>query len=188
MEFHNPPDVQSVPSVDALHIVNKKHKEEVDVLDKRISGLKDEIQNLRDRNDSQMKQLREWSIDTDYIEQHELTDDFNALIDKHKEVFKTIKDDVSLVAEGEYTDNTANMNDKLVDEFVDMYKELIEKLVNYEFMYKWSVSGTVDFSIGEIDAKDAKEAEDVARDMCYEGFTNYEVEVDDVDASNVEQQ
>ena len=28
MEFHNPTDVQSVPSVDALHVVNKKHKEE----------------------------------------------------------------------------------------------------------------------------------------------------------------
>ena len=28
MEFHNPTDVQSVPSVDALHLVNKKHKED----------------------------------------------------------------------------------------------------------------------------------------------------------------
>ena len=54
MEFHNPTDVQSVPSVDALHLVNKRHKEEVD-------ALKVEMQNLRDRNDSQMKQLREWN-------------------------------------------------------------------------------------------------------------------------------
>jgi len=45
MEFHNPTDVQSVPSVDALHVVNKKHKEEVD-------GLKAEMQSLRDNPES----------------------------------------------------------------------------------------------------------------------------------------
>ena len=79
MEFHNPTDVQSVPTVDALHVVNKKHTEEVD-------ALKKEMQNLRDRNTNQMKQLTEWSIDTDYIEQDELKDDFTALINKLKEV------------------------------------------------------------------------------------------------------
>ena len=181
MEFHNPTDVQSVPSVDALHVVNKKHKEEVD-------ALKVEMQNLRDRNDNQMKQLREWSIDTDYLEQDELKDDFTALINKIKEVFKTVKDDVLLVAEAEYADNNSNMNAKVIDELVDMYKDLMEKLVNYEFEYTWSVSGTVDFSISEIKAKDANDAETQARDMCYEGFYNGDCEVDDVDASNVEQQ
>ena len=181
MEFHNPTDVQSVPSVDALHVVNKKHKEEVD-------ALKVEIQNLRDRNDNQMKQLREWSVDTDYLEQDELKDDFTALINKLKEVFKTVKDDVLLVAEAEYADNNSNMNAKVIDELVDMYKDLMEKLVNYEFEYTWSVSGTVDFSISEIKAKDANDAETQARDMCYEGFYNGDCEVDDVDASNVEQQ
>jgi len=75
MEFHNPTDVQSVPTVDALHVVNKKHKEEVD-------GLKAEMQSLRDRNDSQMKQLREWNTDTDYIEQDELKDDFDNILER----------------------------------------------------------------------------------------------------------
>ena len=64
----------------------------------------------------------------------------------------------------------------------------MEKLVNFEFEYRWSVSGTVDFSISEIKAKNAEDAENLARDMCYEGFYNGEVECDDVDASNVEQQ
>ena len=181
MEFHNPTDVQSVPSVDALHLVNKKHKEEVD-------ALKAEMQALRDRNDSQMKQLREWNTNTDYIEQDELKDDFTALFAKFKELFNTIRDDATLVSEAEYTDTNGNMNIKIADEFYDLYRLLIEKLQGYEFLYKWSVSGTVDFSIGEIEAKDANDAENIARDMCYEGFTNYEVEVDDVDASNVEQQ
>ena len=181
MESHNPTDVQSVPTVDALHVVNKKHKEEVD-------ALKKEIQNLRDRNDNQMKQLKEWSVDTDYLEQDELKDDFTALINKLKEVFKTVKDDVLLVAEAEYSDTNNYMNAKVIDELVDMYKDLMEKLVNYEFLYKWSVSGTVDFSISEIEAKNAEDAENLARDMCYEGFYNGEVECDDVDASNVEQQ
>ena len=179
---------QSVPTVDALHVVNKKHTEELKRKDDQIEAIKVEIQNLRDRNDNQMKQLKEWSVDTDYQEQDELKDDFTALINKLKEVFKTVKDDVLLVAEAEYADNNSNMNAKVIDELVDMYKDLMEKLVNYEFMYKWSVSGTVDFSISEIEAKDANDAENIARDMCYEGFTNYEVEVDDVDASNVEQQ
>jgi predicted RNase H-like nuclease (RuvC/YqgF family) len=179
---------QSVPSVDALHVVNKKHTEELKRKDDQIEAIKVEIQNLRDRNDNQMKQLKEWSVDTDYLEQDELKDDFTALINKLKEVFKTVKDDVLLVAEAEYGDNNSNMNDKLVDEFVDMYKELIEKLSNYEFLYKWSVSGTVDFSISEIEAKSAEDAETQARDMCYEGFYNGDCEVDDVDASNVEQQ
>ena len=181
MEFHNPTDVQSVPTVDALHVVNKKHTEEVD-------ALKKEMQNLRDRNTNQMKQLTEWSIDTDYIEQDELKDDFTALINKLKEVFKTVKDDVLLVAEAEYADNNSNMNAKVIDELVDMYKDLMEKLVNYEFMYKWSVSGTVDFSISEIEAKNAEDAENLARDMCYEGFYNGDCEVDDVNADNIEQQ
>ena len=180
MEFHNPTDVQSVPSVDALHIVNKKHKEEVD-------ALKNEMQNLRDRNDSQMKQLREWNADTGYIEQDELRDDFDALIAKFKEVFNTIKDDVTLVTEAEYTDTNGNMNIKIADEFYDLYRLLIEKLTGYEFMYKFRVSGTVDFSIDEIEAKDEDDAMEVARDMCYEGFINYAVECDDVDANNVEQ-
>ena len=161
--------------------MNKKHKEEVD-------ALKAEMQALRDRNDSQMKQLREWSIERDYIEQDELKDDFNALVAKFKELFNTIRDDATLVSEAEYTDTNGNMNIKIADEFYDLYRLLIEKLQGYEFLYKWSVSGTVDFSIGEIEAKDANDAENIARDMCYEGFTNYEVEVDDVDASNVEQQ
>ena len=179
---------QSVPSVDALHVVNKKHTEELKRKDDQIEAIKVEIQNLRDRNDNQMKQLREWSVDTDYLEQDELKDDFTALINKLKEVFKTVKDDVSLVAEAEYADNNSNMNDKLVDELVDMYKELIEKLSNYEFLYKWSVSGTVDFSISEIEAKNAEDAENLARDMCYEGFYNGDCEVDDVNADNIEQQ
>lgn len=180
MEFHNPTDVQSVPTVDALHVVNKKHKEEVD-------GLKAEMQSLRDRNDSQMKQLREWNTDTDYIEQDELKDDFTALIAKFKEVFNTIKDDAVLISEGEYTDTNGNMNIKIADEFYDLYRLLIEKLQGYEFMYKFRVTGTVDFSIDDIEAKDEDDAMDVAKDMCYEGFTNYQVEVDDVDANNVEQ-
>ena len=161
--------------------MNKKHKEEVD-------ALKAEMQALRDRNDSQMKQLREWNTNTDYIEQDELKDDFTALFAKFKELFNTIRDDATLVSEAEYTDTNGNMNIKIADEFYDLYRLLIEKLQGYEFLYKWSVSGTVDFSIGEIEAKDANDAENIARDMCYEGFTNYEVEVDDVDASNVEQQ
>ena len=181
MEFHNPTDVQSVPTVDALHVVNKKHTEEVD-------ALKKEMQNLRDRNTNQMKQLTEWSIDTDYIEQDELKDDFTALINKLKEVFKTVKDDVLLVAEAEYGDTNNYMNAKVIDELVDMYKDLMEKLVNYEFLYKWSVSGTVDFSISEIEAKNAEDAENLARDMCYEGFYNGDCEVDDVNADNIEQQ
>jgi|TARA_R100001530_G_C4292223_1_gene148337 predicted RNase H-like nuclease (RuvC/YqgF family) len=181
MEFHNPTDVQSVPTVDALHVVNKKHKEEVE-------SLKKEMQNLRDRNTNQMKQLNEWSVDTDYIEQDELKDDFIALINKLKEVFKTVKDDVLLVAEAEYSDNNNYMNAKVIDELVDMYKDLMEKLMNYEFMYKWSVSGTVDFSISEIEAKNAEDAETQARDMCYEGFYNGDCEVDDVNADNIEQQ
>ena len=180
MEFHNPTDVQSVPTVDALHVVNKKHKEEVD-------GLKAEMQSLRDRNDSQMKQLREWNTDTDYIEQDELKDDFTALIAKFKEVFNTIKDDAVLISEGEYTDTNGNMNIKIADEFYDLYRLLIEKLQGYEFMYKFRVTGTVDFSIDDIEAKDEDDAMNVAKDMCYEGFTNYQVEVDDVDANNVEQ-
>ena len=180
MEFHNPTDVQSVPSVDALHVVNKKHKEEVD-------GLKAEMQSLRDRNDSQMKQLREWNTDTDYIEQDELKDDFTALIAKFKEVFNTIKDDAALISEAEYTDTNNHMNIKIADEFYDLYRLLIEKLTGYEFMYKFRVTGTVDFSIDDIEAKDEDDAMDVAKDMCYEGFTNYQVEVDDVDANNVEQ-
>ena len=180
MEFHNPTDVQSVPSVDALHLVNKRHKEEVD-------ALKVEMQALRDRNDSQMKQLREWSIERDYIEQDELKDDFDALVAKFKEVFDTIRYDVTLVSEGEYTDTNNHMNIKIADEFYDLYRLLIEKLQGYEFMYKFRVSGTVDFSIDEIEAKDEDDAMEVARDMCYEGFTNYQVEVDDVDANNVEQ-
>ena len=181
MEFHNPTDVKSVPTVYALHVVNKRHKEEVD-------ALKAEMQNLRDRNTNQMKQLTEWSIDTDYIEQDELKDDFIALINKHKEVFKTVKDDALLVAEAEYSDTNNYMNARVIDELVDMYKDLMEKLVNYEFEYTWSVSGTVDFSISEIKAKNAEDAETQARDMCYEGFYNGDCEVDDVDASNVEQQ
>ena len=181
MEFHNPTDVQSVPTVDALHVVNKKHTEEVD-------ALKKEMQNLRDRNTNQMKQLTEWSIDTDYIEQDELKDDFTALINKLKEVFKTVKDDVLLVAEAEYGDTNNYMNAKVIDELVDMYKDLMEKLLNYEFLYKWSVSGTVDFSISEIEAKNAEDAENLARDMCYEGFYNGDCEVDDVNADNIEQQ
>ena len=181
MEFHNPTDVQSVPTVYALHVVNKRHKEEVD-------ALKAEMQNLRDRNTNQMKQLTEWSIDTDYIEQDELKDDFIALINKLKEVFKTVKDDALLVAEAEYSDTNNYMNARVIDELVDMYKDLMEKLVNYEFEYTWSVSGTVDFSISEIKAKNAEDAETQARDMCYEGFYNGDCEVDDVDASNVEQQ
>ena len=181
MEFHNPTDVQSVPTVDALHVVNKKHKEEVD-------ALKKEMQNLRDRNTNQMKQLTEWSIDTDYIEQDELKDDFIALINKLKEVFKTIKDDALLVAEAEYSDTNNNMTLPAVDKFVDMYKDLMEKLVNYEFEYTWSVSGTVDFSISEIKAKNAEDAETQAHDMCHEGFYNGDCEVDDVNADNIEQQ
>ena len=180
MEFHNPTDVQSVPSVDALHLVNKKHKEEVD-------ALKVEMQALRDRNDSQMKQLREWNTNTDYIEQDELKDDFTDLVAKFKEVFNTIKDDVTLVSEAEYTDTNGNMNIKIADEFYDLYRLLIEKLQGYEFMYKFRVTGTVDFSIDEIEAKDEDDAMDVARNMCYEGFINYAVECDDVDANNVEQ-
>ena len=180
MEFHNPTDVQSVPSVDALHLVNKRHKEEVD-------ALKVEMQALRDRNDSQMKQLREWSIERDYIEQDELKDDFDALVAKFKEVFDTIRYDVTLVSEGEYTDTNNNMNIKIADEFYDLYRLLIEKLQGYEFMYKFRVSGTVDFSIDEVEAKNEDDAMDVARDMCYEGFINSEVECDDVDANNVEQ-
>ena len=181
MEFHNPTDVQSVPTVDALHVVNKKHTEEVD-------ALKKEMQNLRDRNTNQMKQLTEWSIDTDYIEQDELKDDFTALINKLKEVFKTVKDDVLVVAEAEYSDTNNYMNARVIDELVDMYKELIEKLSNYEFEDTWSVSGTVDFSISEIEAKNAEDAENLARDMCYEGFYNGDCEVDDVNADNIEQQ
>ena len=167
------------------HVVNKKHTEELKRKDDQIEALKKETQNLRDRNTNQMKQLVEWRIDTDYLEQDELKDDFTALINKLKEVFKTVKDDVSLVAEAEYSDTNNNMNDKLVDEFVDMYKELIEKLVNYEFLYKWSVSGTVDFSISEIEAKNEEDAETQARDMCYEGFYNGDCEVDDVNADNI---
>ena len=72
----------SVPSVDALHVVNKKHTEELKRKDDQIEALKKEMQNLRDRNDNQMKQLREWSVDTDYLEQDELKDDFTALINK----------------------------------------------------------------------------------------------------------
>ena len=67
-------------------------------------------------------------------------------------------------------------------------KELIKKLVNYEFLYKWSVSGTVDFSISEIEAKNEEDAETQARDMCYEGFYNDDCEVDGVNAENIEQQ
>jgi len=146
------------------------------------------MQTLRDRNTNQMKQLAEWRIDTDYLEQDELKDDFTALINKLKEVFKTVKDDVSLVAEAEYSDTNNYMNAKVIDELVDMYKELIEKLSNYEFLYKWSVSGTVDFSISEIEAKNEEDAETQARDMCYEGFYNGDCEVDDVNADNIEQQ
>jgi hypothetical protein len=79
------------------------------------------------------------------------------------------------------------MNIKIADEFYDLYRLLIEKLQGYEFMYKFRVTGTVDFSIDDIEAKDEDDAMDVAKDMCYEGFTNYQVEVDDVDANNVEQ-
>ena len=179
---------QSVPTVDALHVVNKKHTEELKRKDDQIEAIKKEIQNLRDRNDNQMKQLKEWSVDTDYLEQDELKDDFTALINKLKEVFKTVKDDVLLVAEAEYGDTNNYMNAKVIDELVDMYKELIEKLSNYEFEYTWSVSGTVDFSISEIKAKNAEDAETQAHDMCHEGFYNGDCEVDDVNADNIEQQ
>jgi predicted RNase H-like nuclease (RuvC/YqgF family) len=195
------------------HVVNKKHTEELKCKDDQIEELKKRclvtsaerkreddknikkriaaeqlIQTLRDRNTNQMKQLAEWIIDTDYLEQDELKDDFTALINKLKEVFKTVKDDVSLVAEAEYSDTNNYMNAKVIDELVDMYKELIEKLSNYEFLYKWSVSGTVDFSISEIEAKNAEDAETQARDMCYEGFYNGDCEVDAVNAENIEQQ
>ena len=49
---------QSVPTVDALHVVNKKHTEELKRKDDQIEALKKEMQNVRDRNDNQMKQLR----------------------------------------------------------------------------------------------------------------------------------
>ena len=179
MEFHNPTDVQSVPSVDALHVVNKKHQAEVD-------ALKNELQNVRDRNDSQMKQLKEWNIYTDYIEQDDLKTDFNGLFDKYKEVFKTIRDEVNLISDGQYTVQDSNLNVAMVEKFLEMYKELAEKLSGYEFEYKFRVSGSCDFSV-EVEAKDEDDATDVAIDMVNEGFSNYEVEVEDVNVSDVEQ-
>ena len=50
------------------------------------------------------------------------------------------------------------------------------------------MSGTVDFSISEIKAKNAEDAENLAHDMCHEGFYNGDCEVDDVNADNIEQQ
>ena len=188
MEFHNPTDVQSVPSVDALHVVTKKHNEVVDKLQKEIAELRENLSASRTSAQSTDRKLREFAWDTDYLEQDELKDDFIALHDKFMEAYKTAKEDVLLIAEAQYSDNNNNMNTKVIDELVDMYKDLMEKLVNYEFMYKWSVSGTVDFSISEIEAKDEEEAQKLAHDMCHEGFFNGDCEVDDVNADNIEQQ
>jgi predicted RNase H-like nuclease (RuvC/YqgF family) len=188
MEYHNPTDVQSVPSVDALHLVNKKHKEEVDKLQKEIAELRENLSASRTSAQSIDRKLKEFAWDTDYLEQDELKDDFIALHDKFIEAYKTAKEDVLLIAEAQYSDSNNNMNTKVIDELVDMYKDLMEKLVNYEFMYKWSVSGTVDFSISEIEAKDEEEAQNIAHDMCHEGFFNGDCEVDDVNADNIEQQ
>ncbi|SVC27087.1 uncharacterized protein METZ01_LOCUS279941 [marine metagenome] len=42
-------------------------------------------------------------------------------------------------------------------------------------------------SVPEVEAKDEDDATDIARDMVNEGFSNYEVEVEDVNVSDVEQ-
>ena len=189
MEFHNPTDTQSVPTVDALHVITKRHNEEVDKLKRQVTELTDSLSASRTTVQAHERKLKELDMDQiQYIEQDDLQADFTDLKAKFVTCMNSVRADIGLIVDMEYHDNNNNMCSNDMELLSDAFTALCEKLQEYGFQHKFNVTGTCEFSIQDIEASTEDEAMELGRDMVMEGFHNGEVYADDATVDEVDKQ
>jgi hypothetical protein len=194
MEFHNPTDVQSVPTVDALHVITKRHNEEVDKLKRQVTELTDILSASRTTVQEHESKLKELDMDQiQYIEQDDLQADFTDLKAKFVTCMNNVRADIGLIVDMEYHDNLClyDNNNMCADDMELLsgaFTALCEKLQDYGFQYKFNVTGTCKFSIQDIEASTEDEAMELGREMVMEGFHNGEVCADDATVDEVDKQ
>lgn len=152
-----------------------------DFLKGEVVRLKDELRSVKD-------ELRNHTISVDRIPQDDLRPEFYELRAFIYALIHSVNEDIAtLVAETQSDDYEWDMNGALIRQVQEKYTSIITQLKEYDFLYTFTVTGSIEFKATDVKAKDEEEAKQwVAENAEFRYSPGLDIEVEGVSNMDAE--
>jgi len=152
-----------------------------DFLKSEVVRLKDELRSVKD-------ELRNHTISVDKIPQDDLRPEFYELRAFIYALIHSVNEDIAtLVGETQSDDYEWDMNGGLIRQVQEKYTSLITQLNEYDFLYTYTVTGSIEFRATGVKAKDEEKAKEwVAENAEFKYTPRLDIDIEGVEDLDAE--
>lgn len=145
-----------------------------DFLKSEVARLMDELRSVKD-------ELRNHTIRVDKIPQNDLRPEFYDLRSYIYGLIHSVNEDIAtLVGETQSDDYEWDMNGALMRQVQEKYTSIITQLKEYDFLYTFTVTGSIEFKARDVKAKDEEEAKQWVAENAEFRNSGLDIEIEDV--------